>query len=518
MRSVRIRILATLLVLAAVGVGGWQLMPSQEDTSKTIKVGTSDVVTSLDPAGAYDAGSWALFSNVFQSLLTFESGGAKPVPDAAESCEWVGGGLKTYRCELREGLEFPGGRAMTAEDVKYSFDRVKKIKSDVGPASLLDTLKSVTAKGLTVTFHLSSADATFPFKVATGAGSIVDRTKYPADALRTDNGVDGTGPYELTSYTKNEKAGLTPSSRYKGAVRDAGQPVELLYYKDADALDAAWKDRQIDVATRQLPPKVLAALNPSDPSTRVSEADSSEVRNLYLNTRSSSPLHETKVRQAMAWLIDRERLAATVYEGTVDPLYSLIPAGITGHTTAFFDAYAKQSTAKARALLTEAGVSLPVKFTYGYATGRGAADKEAAELKRQLEDGGLFKVTLKPYEWTAFQKAWATGKLDAYAVGWVADFPDPDTYGGPLVGSDGTMNTGYSSPEVDRLIQASQQHADRGDAAEDFRSMQDAVARDVPVIPLWQAKEYVVSSEDVGGGQYLSDGTGVFRLWRLNWI
>jgi peptide/nickel transport system substrate-binding protein len=44
------------------------------------------------------------------------------------------------------------------------------------------------------------------------------------------------------------------------------------------------------------------------------------------------------------------------------------------------------------------------------------------------------------------------------------------------------------------------------------------VARDVPLIPLWQRKEYVLSSEDVGGGQYLSDGTGVFRLWRLNWI
>ncbi|WP_329335528.1 ABC transporter substrate-binding protein [Streptomyces sp. NBC_00663] len=518
MRSVRIRILATLLVLAAVGVGGWQLMPSQEDTGKTITVGTTDVVTSLDPAGAYDAGSWALFSNVFQSLLTFDSGGTKPVPDAAENCDFVGGGLKTYRCELRSGLEFPSGRAMTAEDVKYSFDRVKKIRSDVGPVSLLDTLESVTAEGLTVTFHLSSADATFPFKVATGAGAIVDREKYPANGLRTDNGMDGTGPYELTSYTKDKKVALAPSDRYKGAVKDSGRPVELLYYKDADALNTAWKAHQIDVATRQLPPAVLASLNPSDPSMRVSEADSSEVRNLYLNTRSSSPLHDTKVRQAMAWMIDRERLAATVYEGTVDPLYSLIPAGLTGHTTAFFDAYAKQSTAKAKELLTEAGVSLPVKFTYGYATGRGAADKEAAELKKQLEAGGLFKVTLKPYEWTAFQKAWATGKLDAYAVGWVADFPDPDTYGGPLVGTDGTMSTGYSSAEVDKLIQASQQYADRADAADDFRSMQDAVARDVPVIPLWQAKEYVVSSEDVGGGQYLSDGTGVFRLWRLNWI
>lgn len=518
MRSVRMRILATLLVLAAVGVSAWQLLPSRDGRNRTITVGTTDAVTSLDPAGAYDAGSWALFSNVFQSLLTFDPGGVAPVPDAARSCAFVGTGLSTYRCRLREGLTFPSGRAMTAQDVKYSFDRVKRIKSDVGPSSLLDTLASVSASGRTVTFHLSSPDATFPLKVATGVGAIVDREKYPADALRTDNAVDGTGPYTLTAYTKGKKAVLAPNTRYQGALKDAGSPVELRYYADAGALDDAWKDKRIDVATRTLPPEVLADLNAADPGQRVSEADSSEIRNLCFNTRAGSPLHDVRVRQAVAWLIDRDRLAATVYKGTVDPLFSLIPTGITGHTTSFFDSYPELSPAKARALLTEAGASLPVRFTYGYATGRGAAAEEAAEIKRQLEASGLFKVTVKGYEWTGFQKRWAGGKLDAYAVGWVADFPDPDTYGGPLVGTDGTMNTGYSDKAVDRLIADSQQYADRGEATRDFRSLQETVARDVPVIPLWQAKEYVVTSEDVGGGQYLSDGTGVFRLWRLNWI
>ena len=75
--------------------------------------------------------------------------------------------------------------------------------------------------------------------------------------------------------------------------------------------------------------------------------------------------------------------------------------------------------------------------------------------------------------------------------------------------------TGYSSKAVDRMIKASQQHQNRADAGGDFRDLQAAVAEDVPVLPLWQAKEYVVTSEDIGGGQYLSDGTGVFRLWRL---
>ncbi|MEU1164229.1 ABC transporter substrate-binding protein [Streptomyces sp. NPDC005921] len=380
MRSVRMRILVTLLVLAIVGIGGWQLLPSQGNKNKTITVGTTDAVTSLDPAGAYDAGSWALFNNVFQSLLAFEPDGVQPVPDAAESCKFTDSGLRTYRCELREGITFPSGREMTAEDVKYSFDRVKKINSDVGPASLFSTLSSVTAAGRTVTFHLSSPDATFPFKVATGAGSIVDKDKYPANGLRTDNGVDGTGPYTLTSYTRNKQATLQPNGHYKGELSGTGRPVKLDYYTDSAKLAAAYKAKDIDVATRTLPPAMVSKLNPSDPTQRVTESDSSETRNLYLNTRKNSPLHDPLVRRALAWLVNREQLAHTVYDGTVEPLYSLIPTGLTGHTTSFFDQYPTQSVAKARALLEQAGVSTPVEFSFGYGIGHGSGAEEAVAL------------------------------------------------------------------------------------------------------------------------------------------
>ncbi|MGY1498091.1 ABC transporter substrate-binding protein [Streptomyces sp. QTS52] len=518
MRSVRMRILAALLIVSAAGAVGWQLMPTGADHSRTITVGTTDAVTALDPAGAYDAGSWALFSNVFQSLLTYRPDGTAPVPDAAKSCGFKGSGLRTYVCVLRDDLDFPSGRKMTAEDVKFSFERVKRINSDVGPASLLGTLASVDAKDLTVTFHLNSPDATFPFKVATGAGAIVDRESYPKDALRTDTGADGTGPYVLKTYTKEKQALLEPNEHYKGAVKSTGRPIRLRYYADPPALDKAWKAKKVDVATRQLPPAVLAGLSPSDPGQQVIEADSAETRNLVLNVRAGSPLHDPLVRRALAWLVNREELAGTVYKGTAEPLYSLIPAGLTGHTTSFFDEYPKPSVTQARALLTEAGVELPVRFTYGYAKGRGAAAEEASLLKRQLETGGLFKVTVKGYEWTDYQKRYAAGKLDAYAVGWVADFPDPDTFTGPLVGTGNSMKNEYSSKKVDRLILDSRQYADRARAAQDFRALQQLIAQDVPVVPLWQRKEYVVSSVDVGGGQYLSDGTGVFRLWTLDWI
>ncbi|MGW0840367.1 ABC transporter substrate-binding protein [Streptomyces sp. NPDC002787] len=517
MRSVRWRILASLLVLATAAMGGWQLLPAQRDENRTITVGTTDTVSSLDPAGAYDAGSWALFGNVFQSLLTFPPGGAAPVPDAARSCEFVGNALTVYRCTLRPGLTFPSGRAMDGRDVKFSFDRVRRINADVGPAALLDTLQSVSASGLNVSFRLSAPDATFPFKVATGVGAIVDRTAYPTDRLRTDGGADGTGPYLLTSYTA-EQARLRPNDDYQGAGQDTGSPVLMRYYKDSAALEQAWQARQVDVVTRALSPSALAGLSPGDPDQRVTEADSTETRNLVLNVRANSPFHDRRVRQALAALVNREKLVAEVHQGTTDPLYSLIPAGVTGHTTSFFDTYPKPDPLRARALLDEAGVSMPVRFTYGYAEGRGSSAAEAAELKQQLEASGLFYVTTKAYEWTAFQRRYSDGKLDAYGVGWVADYPDPDTFGGPLVGTGGSLNNGYSSEQADRLVQESRRYEDRSRAVADFKELQEVVARDIPVIPLWQRKEYVLSTDEVGGAQYLSDGTGVFRLWQLEWI
>ncbi|MCG7208619.1 ABC transporter substrate-binding protein [Streptomyces arenae] len=518
MRSVRMRILVTLVVLAIVGIGGWQLLPAQGNKNKTITVGTTDAVTSLDPAGAYDAGSWALYNNVFQTLLTFEPGGVQPVPDAAQSCSFSDSTLRTYRCEVRDGITFPSGRTMTAEDVKYSFDRVKKINSDVGPASLFATLGSVTTGGKDVTFHLSSPDATFPFKLATGAGAIVDRDKYPADGLRTGTSVDGTGPYTLTSYTKDKRAVLRPNGHYKGALSGTGRPVDLRYYPDSAKLAAAYEAKRVDVATRTLPPAMVSKLSPSDPDQRVLESDSSETRNLYLNTRDKSPLHDVLVRRALAWLVNREQLASTVYDGTVEPLYSLIPTGLTGHTTSFFDSYPEQSVARAKALLAQAGVSTPVEFSFGYGIGHGAGAEEAAALKKQLETGGLFKVDVKGYEWTDFQKSWAAGKMDAWAVGWVADYPDPDTFGASLVGSGSVMSTGYSNKAVDHLLLNSQRYADRSQAEQDFRKVQTDVADDVPLIPLWQRTDYVLSSEEVVGAQYLTDSTGVFRLWSLGWL
>ncbi|MFI6419808.1 ABC transporter substrate-binding protein [Streptomyces sp. NPDC050842] len=517
MRStVRLRILITCGVLVAAGVGGWQLLPSDDLRSDAISVGTTDEVTSLDPAGAYDAGSWAMYSNVFQSLLTFKPGFTTPVPDAAESCKFVGAKLTTYRCTLRDDLTFANGRKVTAEDVKYSFERMLRIKTDVGPQPLFPTLKNVVADGRDVTFNLSGRDATFPLKVATGAGSIVDREQYPADTLRSGLAVDGSGPYVLKEYEPGESALLEPNPAYKGAISKAGGPVLVKYFGKSEDLAGAWKSQEVDVTHRQLPPDFLGTLE-AEGATRLTEAESAEIRNLNFNVRPGSPMADKAVRQAVAAVIDRPEITTGAYKGTVEPLYSLIPQGFVGHSTAFYDANPAPSAKKAKKLLKEAGVETPVKFTFGFRADATYA-AETAEIKRQLEDTGLFEVKVVEADWKGFQKAYARGAYDAYTVGWLPDFPDSDSFTAPLVGTANTLHNGFSSKRIDSLVASTQQFSDRSRATGDFRAIQTEVADDVPLVPLWQKKDYVLATEAVGGSQYLTDGTGIWRLWELDWI
>ncbi|MGA5191773.1 ABC transporter substrate-binding protein [Streptomyces exfoliatus] len=516
MRStVRLRILIMCGVLVAAGVGGWQLLPSDDGRTDPISVGTTDEITSLDPAGAYDAGSWAMYSNVFQSLLTFKEGSTTPVPDAAESCKFTSAKLSTYACKLRDDLAFSNGRKVTAEDVKYSFERMLRIKTDVGPKALFPTLKSVTASGRTVTFHLSGRDATFPLKVATGAGSIVDRDQYPADKLRTGSAVDGSGPYVLKEYKEGESALLEPNTKYRGAVTKAGRPVLVKYFGQSADLANAWKTGGVQVTHRQLPPDFVSTLNTD--GIRVTEAESAEIRNLNLNVRPGSPMADKAVRQAVAALLDRPAITTGPFKDTVEPLYSLIPQGFIGHSTAFYDVNPEPSAKKAKQLLEAADVKTPVKFTFGYRKDATYA-AETAEIKRQLEASGLFRVETVEAEWQEFQKAYASGAYDAYTVGWLPDFPDSDSFTAPLVGTGNTLHNGFSSKKIDALIASTQQFSDRSRATSDFKDIQSEVAAEVPLVPLWQKKDYVLSTEAVAGSQYLTDGTGIWRLWELSWI
>ncbi|MEV6106916.1 ABC transporter substrate-binding protein [Streptomyces sp. NPDC051940] len=482
-------------------------------------VGTTDAVSALDPAAAYDAPSWAILSTLHQSLLTFKPSGSEPVPDAAKSCDFTDETLKVYECTLRDDLKFSNGNKLTSEDVVFSLERVKAYfkKSDGdGPWPVISTLDKVEEDGPDkVIFHLTTADATWPFKLASTAGAIVDHTVYPKDGPLKGSGVVGSGPYILKSYDEGKSAVLERNPDYKGRFEVRNDGVEIKYFPTPEKLHQAWQDKKLDVASRDMTSKMYKDIedNPKD-DVRVSSLKGTSLRHLVFNSAPASRTKDVAVRRAAAALIDREQLASEVHLRTVEPLYSLIPAGIAGHTTAFYDKLPKKNPAAARKILQEAGIQTPYAFTLGYRADAGFEDETKA-LVKQLETGGLFKITEKPIPSDKFFGVVSSGEEDAFTVGWLPDYPDPDTYVSPIVGKTNAYNNGYESPVIEDAIKDSLKVSQRTRALPDYQAIDEKAAEDVPVLPLYQAKDYTLTTDHILGGENLLDSTGAWRVWEL---
>ncbi|KOU72492.1 peptide-binding protein [Streptomyces sp. MMG1533] len=511
-------------VLAACGGSD-----SGSDSDGSIVVGTTDRFTAskdapapLDPAYAYDVGSWNILRQTVQTLMIQPKGEGDPVPEAAQSCDFTDSGNERYACKLRDGLKFANGDAITAEDVKFSIDRARALKADSGVFALLSTIDTVETQGDNeVIFHLKTADATFPFKLSTPVAGIVDPDDYEKDKLRDGFDVDGSGPYTMSAEVKNDElvdAVFTKNPNYKGTLKVNNDKISLRSFEDADAMGAALDKGDINVMTRTMSPEQIDKLtNATNSDIDIVETAGLEIR--YLGFDTNAPTVKSKaVRQAMAQLINRSELVSKVYGSQAEPLFSMVPASITGHSNAFFNKYGDPSVTKAKAMLSQANITTPVKLTLHYTTDHyGPATKQEFEvLQKQLNDSGLFDVSIEGAPWSTFRSAEQKGDYDVYGMGWFPDFPDADNYLAPFLDKDNTIGSPYVNSEIrNTLIPESRREADRISAATSLTDIQDIVAADVPVLPLWQGKQYVAARDDVTGTAYALNSSSTLQLWEL---
>ncbi|MFE5818469.1 ABC transporter substrate-binding protein [Streptomyces sp. NPDC056479] len=491
-------------------------------SSTSVVMGMSDDVLATDPASGYDPGSWLLFNNVFQSLLSFPKGATEPQPEAAEQCAFSDTKAMVFECTLKDGLQFSNGDELTSKDVKFSFDRMLKINDPDGPAVMFPTLDKVdTPDDKTVVFRLNTPDATFPSKIASGAGSIVDEDQYDADGLRKDGQAVGSGPYKLDKFDDNE-AVFSVNESYKGTAEVQNSGVTLKFFHgDQDALKKSLGANEVDIAYRGLGAGAIADVEKSgdDTGVEVVEGSSAEVQHLVFNM--DDPVTgKLGVRKAIAYLIDRDALIKDVYQGTATPLYSIIPAGIAGHNTAFFDTYgARPSQSKAAAALQDEGITGKVKLTLWSTPSRygPATDDELKAIAQQLNDSGLFDADVQSVAFDQYEKDIADGKYGVYVKGWIPDYPDADNFTAPFFGKGNVLDNNYSNNAItSTLIPRTAAESDRTATNDDFGRLQDIVAQELPVLPVWQAKQYAVVRDDVYGLEYCLDASTVFRFWELS--
>ncbi|MFE5810156.1 ABC transporter substrate-binding protein [Streptomyces sp. NPDC056491] len=497
--------------------------------SGAIVVGTTDrfeaadfAPAPFDPAYAYDAGAWNVLRQTVQTLMHTPRGGGQPVPEAASSCRFTDAGNESYRCTLRPGLKFADGEPLTAKDVKFSIDRVLAIKDENGPSSLLSTLGNVEVKGTdTVVFHLKTPDATFPFKLSTPAAGIVSEKNYDAKKLREGFAVDGSGPYTMKAEVKGNRlvrAVFTKNPHYKGDIKLQNDNVELRTFPDSPAMGKALTDGKIHVVSRTLSPAQIADFSAQPPKgVKLVPMPGLEIRYLGFNTE-APVVKEKAVRQALAAAVDRGQVISKVYGKAAQPLYSLVPTTVTGHVNSFYNKYGDANTPKAAALLKEAGIKTPVKLTLHY-TSDHYGDGTAAEfeaLKAQLNSTQLFDITVQGSAWADFRPAQKQGDHAAYGLGWFPDYPDADNFLAPFLEQDNFLGTPYANNTVrGKLIPESRRAVDRTVAVPAITEIQDIVAEDVPVLPLWQGKQYVAARDGITGVEWSVNAISDLQLWEL---
>ncbi|MCX4668472.1 ABC transporter substrate-binding protein [Streptomyces sp. NBC_01381] len=494
------------------------------ESGDAVVVGMSDDILATDPASGYDPGSWLLFNNVFQSLMSFPNGATEPEPEAAKECGFTDTETKVFKCTLRDGLKFSNGKSLTSKDVKFSFDRMRTIGDDAGPAIMFPMLDRVeTPDTKSVVFKLKYPDATFPSKIASGAGSIVDHRSYDMNALRGDAQATGSGPYKLDSFTK-EEAVFSVNPEYKGTakVKNKGLTIKF-FHNDRKSLKQAILDNKVDIAYRGLAASDVADIeqdtSSESQSIDVVEGTSAEVQHLVFNMK-DPVAGKLGVRKAMAYLLDRDALVQEVYQDTATPLYSIVPAGIGGHNTAFFDTYgARPQRSKAAAALRADGVSGKVKLTLWSTPSRygPSTDEELKAIAKQLNKSGLFDADVKSIEFKQYEKDIKAGKYGVYVKGWVPDYPDPDNFTQPFFGKGNVLDNGYTNSDITgKIIPDTAAQSDRTKTNKDYARLQDTVANELPILPVWQAKQYAVIRDDVYGVESCLDASTVFRFWEIS--
>ena len=368
------------LVLAGCATGGGD---TGGDGDNTILVGTTDKVTTLDPAGSYDNGSLGVQTQVFPYLVNTDYNSTEVVPDLAESAEFTS--PSEYTVTLPEGLKWANGNDLTSSDVKFSFDRNIAIADPNGASSLLYNLDSVeTPDDLTVVFKLKTEnDQIFPQILTSFPGAVVDEESFSADAITPDEDIVAAnafgGPYIITSYEFNQTVEYAPNPEYKGLLdAPVNDSVITTVYADSSNLKLAVQEGEVDVAYRSLSPTDIADLSTNDAVT-VHDGPGGEIRYIVFNfntmpfgatTAEADPAKANAVRQAVASLVDRQAIATQVYKDTYTPLYSFVPDGFAGATTVLKDLYGDgdggPDATKAADILAAAGVTTPVALSLQY--------------------------------------------------------------------------------------------------------------------------------------------------------
>lgn len=337
-RALVIMIVVALLATTAACSGG------DAKTDSTLVVGATAEPPTLD-ATSNDAAAipQVLLYNVYQTLVRLDDNGDFQ-PLLATSWD-VSSDQRTYTFHLDPAATFAGGRHVTADDIVWNINRVKKSGVKV-LKNQLGVVKTATAKDEhTVVVTLSGPSNLWLFNMSQTAGMVFDSTK--TDFATT---TAGSGPYELGSWTKGSDLVLTERNDFAGP-KPSFRQVTFRYFSDPNAMNAAMLSGGLDIISNLQAPQAIDQFNDPSKFTITDGTTNGEVV-MSFNFKTTA-LQDKRVRQAINYAIDRKALLQTVWNGKGMLIGSMVPP-----TDPWYEDLSNTypyDPAKARALLKEAG-------------------------------------------------------------------------------------------------------------------------------------------------------------------
>ncbi|MEH3077820.1 MAG: ABC transporter substrate-binding protein [Quadrisphaera sp.] len=390
--------------------------------ARPLNVAFNVAPTTIDPASGCtldDARlTMALYVQLLQPGQTKDEDGVpsfdptKAEPYFAKSYDVSSDGL-TYTFHLQDGWTFPSGKPMDAEAVKYSLDRTTAI-GGCGSAIINDLylsptlIKQVTATdATTVTVELSTPDPDFPLALATPAGSIVDPSVVEANGGTTAGKPNewmasheaGSGPFRLKSFEPGTKAVLESDPDFKGEA-PASQTINVNWVKTDSAMLLQAQNGELDVA-QGLSKSSAKSLEGSADTQVIASTATANMQMLMPNDK--APWDNAKLREAVTYAIPYQDILDNVLKGYGQLYYGPVPPSMPGYDASVAGART-YDLAKAKQLMSEAGVSGPVEVTLDTISGDTNQAAIATILQGSLKEIGI-TVNVNPLSESAWGEA-----------------------------------------------------------------------------------------------------------------
>ena len=503
-RKILIGVILIAVIVAAI-VATFLLQKKE----KVIVIGTTDPPVHLDPAKAYEFMSCEVIYNVFDTLVRLKPGTLQIEPGLAEKWEFKDNGAAIV-FYLRKGVKFHDGTELTAHVVKYSIERALQLKGDPSwlISEFIEDVKVVDK--YTVEFKLKE-----PFAPILSVFTFTVFAPVSPEAVKKlgndtfDVKPVGTGPFKVVDFKKDQYVILERFEDYWDKSRlPKLKKIIIKIFKDSTTLRLALEKGEVDIAFRHLSVEDLQALKGKS-SIIVEEKPSLQIRYLVFNIGNFTMFKDVKVRQAIAYAIDRDAIVKKVFKEAASKIYSLVNPNFDWCYKPVFEKYdleRSEALAEAVKLLREAGYSenKPLKFTLWYTTDHyGPKEADVAQcIKEALEETGLIKVDLRGLTWSEFINKLESYEMECFLLGWYPDYVDPDNYLYPFLYSSTSgpvFSCWYSNPEVDQTLVKARQTADLEERAYYYSIVQEYLAKDVPYIPLWSQNQNIAYRNNIKG-------------------